>query len=211
MHVSVQAGPVVGRAQGPAPSQPDEPPSPPTFLAELSDKWKVTHLKVRHSGVRWPPGKGLILGCCLSQVRQAPASWDPRERRPAGTWLPESRWPARTSQPLRVTCPCGGPICSSAAVREFCQGFQGSGSRCSHSPAPGVGGGVCSLYPRLPSQEHRKAFQRMWLGFLKHKVGRVGAAAAGSGPLARAVGGVGQAAPRPAPPPSCPSACARRC
>lgn len=196
MHVSVRAGPAVGKAHGSAPSQPDEPPSPPAFLAELSDKWKVTHLKVRHSGGRWPPGKGLILGYCLFPSLDKPQHHGTRGR--GGLQAPGSQRSGGlpgTSQPLGVTCPCGGPICSSAAVREFCQGFQGSGSRCSHSSAPGVGGGVCSLYPRLPSQEHRKAFQLMWLGFLKHKVGRVGAAAAGSGPLARAVGGVGQAVP----------------
>lgn len=26
------------------------------------------------------------------------------------------------------------------------------------------------MYCLLPSQEHKKAFQEMWLGFLKHKV-----------------------------------------
>lgn len=147
----------------------------------------------------------------LSQLRQAPASWDPRERRPAGTSLPEIRWPAGDLSAPR------GHVSLRWARRLLCggagvlSGFPGFGLQVLPLICTRSGGWRVQPVPCLPSQEHRKAFQLMWLGFLKHKVGRVGAAAAGSGPLARAVGGVGQAAPRPAPPPSCPSACARRC
>lgn len=35
----------------------------------------------------------------------------------------------------------------------------------------GVSGYMCCP---VPLQEHRKAFQEMWLGFLKHKVGSGG-------------------------------------
>lgn len=54
--VSVLGGPA-GRwgHQGPAPSQPHKRCLPSLSLAELSDKWKVTHLKVRCSGGRGAP------------------------------------------------------------------------------------------------------------------------------------------------------------
>lgn len=37
------------------------------------------------------------------------------------------------------------------------------------------------MYRLVPLQEHRKAFQEMWLGFLKHKVESGGSAWFGCG------------------------------
>lgn len=86
---------------GRAPSRPNEPLPPPAFLAELSDKWKVSHLKVRPSrgagGLpRNRPSPGVLPP---SRLRQPQRHVGPRGRRPAGPWFPEVARPASQKAP----------------------------------------------------------------------------------------------------------------
>lgn len=105
----------------------------------------------------------------------------------------DSAWlPGRLMFPRTWTVSGSGPGAPTSTWQE------GAGRDCGGGAGGGPGGAAacaaCRPFP--PTQEHRKAFQLMWLGFLKHKVGPGGSRLVGPG-LCRAADGTLTAYPAP--------------